>query len=454
MKTLLTKGFGLLILANLAALSTWTPAFAEPWEFLARVPGARYTYDLTTTPRSVYMVLGDSLENTMGLYRYDRLAPGVEMEFVGKPGEPLYGVYVGGENDEHIWLGSDGTSDDPDYLWYSSDGGETWVVKGSAWYGKYFGLTGSRDGSHVYAAPDVILCFQSSSDYGETWTWWGSCSSQQLYGARGMEVDFFNPNRAYACIVDWFIWSTAFGETTNGGQDWEGEYLGGSMPAYGAVYPSPYREGDFGLADDSGYIYTRIDGAWSHLPYVGLSPTYGIAQPVWDGGSWWIAGVRRDTIRVKRNSGGAWAAWEEGLPRVVLPESEHHRARLWACPINGDVFLLLPNGGLWLYQGPTTSAPEVSLVVGPWGQVYPNPSHGQVTLTVGSLPRASYRLVVFDVLGRKVRILHEGTLEGSSTWTWNGRDASGRGLPSGVYLLQLTDLTGRSSLSKKVLLLE
>ncbi|MBD3335069.1 MAG: hypothetical protein GF355_06100, partial [Candidatus Eisenbacteria bacterium] len=230
------------------------------WEFLTNVHGSRYTYDLTTTPRAVYMTLGDTLGNCMGLYRFDRLT--AETEFVGKPDDPIYGVHVAGANDEHIWLGSQGHPGHEDYLWHSSDAGETWEVQRSAAHGEHFAVGGTAIGEWTYIGSHNFLCLESSTDYGQTWITWGGCSSEYFYGARAIESDLFNEKRAYAAIVDWSIGALIVVETADGGETWEDVYIRYNMPAFGCVYPSPFHEGDVSVVDGGGVVLTRIDGQW------------------------------------------------------------------------------------------------------------------------------------------------------------------------------------------------
>ena len=61
------------------------------------------------------------------------------------------------------------------------------------------------------------------------------------------------------------------------------------------------------------------------------------------------------------------------------------------------------------------------------------------------------KLDVYDLLGRRVRNLAERTLPaGATVHVWDGRDASGRRLGSGVYFVRLS--TPGGSASTRVLL--
>jgi flagellar hook assembly protein FlgD len=69
---------------------------------------------------------------------------------------------------------------------------------------------------------------------------------------------------------------------------------------------------------------------------------------------------------------------------------------------------------------------------------YPNPFRTHTTLTY-DVPRAmDVRVAVYDALGRRVQVLvDERTPAGRHTVQWNGRDASGRALASGLYFIRL-----------------
>lgn len=81
----------------------------------------------------------------------------------------------------------------------------------------------------------------------------------------------------------------------------------------------------------------------------------------------------------------------------------------------------------------------------------PNPCRGIARLQY-SLPRASgATLAVFDVRGRRVRLLQQGALDaGPHAVQWDSRDEGGRAVPSGLYFVKLE--CARATLSQKLIL--
>ena len=64
--------------------------------------------------------------------------------------------------------------------------------------------------------------------------------------------------------------------------------------------------------------------------------------------------------------------------------------------------------------------------------VYPNPFNPQARFTLEMAEAQSVRISVFDLLGREIRVLHDGSLAAGST----GFVIDGAGLPSGLYVLR------------------
>jgi hypothetical protein len=87
------------------------------------------------------------------------------------------------------------------------------------------------------------------------------------------------------------------------------------------------------------------------------------------------------------------------------------------------------------------------------GQNYPNPFNPSTTITY-DLPQAGeVSLKIFDVLGREViTLVNVSQLAGRQTAVWNGQDAAGQNIATGVYVYQLR--AGQFVQSKKMVLLK
>lgn len=69
---------------------------------------------------------------------------------------------------------------------------------------------------------------------------------------------------------------------------------------------------------------------------------------------------------------------------------------------------------------------------------HPNPFNPQVTIRFALDRDEAVQLSVYDLAGRRLRVLSSGNLAaGSHAVSWDGHDASGRPLASGIYLLRL-----------------
>lgn len=80
---------------------------------------------------------------------------------------------------------------------------------------------------------------------------------------------------------------------------------------------------------------------------------------------------------------------------------------------------------------------------------YPNPFAAQTTLSYQLDARGVATLEVFDLLGRRVRVLAGGEqAAGAHTVEWDGRDAAGRLVANGVYLVRLR--TAEASATRRV----
>jgi hypothetical protein len=86
-------------------------------------------------------------------------------------------------------------------------------------------------------------------------------------------------------------------------------------------------------------------------------------------------------------------------------------------------------------------------------QNYPNPFNPTTSIRVQVAESSTAQLIVYDMLGRMVKTLHNGALDaGSHQFEWNGKDASGAEMPSGMYIYRFE--SGVSTVSKQMLLLK
>jgi hypothetical protein len=84
---------------------------------------------------------------------------------------------------------------------------------------------------------------------------------------------------------------------------------------------------------------------------------------------------------------------------------------------------------------------------------YPNPFNPSTMVRFGLPEPTNVWLIVYDILGREVARLVDGNLEAAyHTVMWQGRNASGMDVPSGVYIARL--ITPKYTKSIKMLLLK
>ena len=106
--------------------------------------------------------------------------------------------------------------------------------------------------------------------------------------------------------------------------------------------------------------------------------------------------------------------------------------------------------GEWLSQTTSLTVPTGVLEL---SQNHPNPFNPSTTISFRAPDSMRARLAVYSVDGRFIVSLLDGTVDGgTASVSWNGRDAAGNPVSSGVYFYSLS-ARGRT-LTKKMLLLK
>lgn len=119
-------------------------------------------------------------------------------------------------------------------------------------------------------------------------------------------------------------------------------------------------------------------------------------------------------------------------------------ALLWQNPLRSNYFEHLLTD---VEEVPSTPQ-EFSLA-----QNYPNPFNGSTSIRFSLKEAGDASLSVFDLLGRRVRVLQSGMLvPGEYTFTWDGTDESGADVTSGVYFYRLQN--AEQILTKRMVMLK
>jgi hypothetical protein len=107
----------------------------------------------------------------------------------------------------------------------------------------------------------------------------------------------------------------------------------------------------------------------------------------------------------------------------------------WAEAAGGDSLLLM-NATLWATRrdAPVLAVEPLSpRMLAP----FPNPFRGSVRMTLELSGVSAVSVAVYDVSGRRVRRLLQGTFEaGARDITWDGSTSGGDPAPAGLYLVQ------------------
>jgi len=145
-----------------------------------------------------------------------------------------------------------------------------------------------------------------------------------------------------------------------------------------------------------------------------------------------------------RAGGGAAVLGGFGLPALLTPEA---RVCLLDAVLDDTFGLVMPNDPTcWTGNGVSESPPTPVAVLAP---PRPSPFAAATTIRFTLASRGPVRLDVYDVLGRRVRVLADGTLDAKShERTWDGRDDEGRAVANGIYFVRL--VAGGADVRRKV----
>ena len=122
--------------------------------------------------------------------------------------------------------------------------------------------------------------------------------------------------------------------------------------------------------------------------------------------------------------------------------------------VNYLITLELANIGLFEYTYVSSSTedelpkPEITLFN------YPNPFNPTTTISFSIPEESNINLTIFNIKGQKIKsLVNEQLLKGKHSITWDGEDATGKDVCSGLYLYKL-NINGKTEIVKKCMLLK
>ena len=121
---------------------------------------------------------------------------------------------------------------------------------------------------------------------------------------------------------------------------------------------------------------------------------------------------------------------------------------------NGNVWII-GSGGVSLYNSQEVSLTwdQVNEVQNQFFQNFPNPFNSSTIIKYSLARTSGVQIKIFDMLGREVKTLIDKTEnEGNHFVYWDGRNNSGYGISSGVYIYTLS--TDEKVQSKKLILVK
>ena len=190
-------------------------------------------------------------------------------------------------------------------------------------------------------------------------------------------------------------------------------------------------------------IVNQTGGAVSGASVTGTFELDGVTQDTKNGTT---DGSGQTTISAKwiKNGTGDWCFEVTNVTLAGAVYDASANAVTKQCE-SGFVFASDPEGGQTrLSSIPTSARLE---------QNYPNPFNPSTEISYSLREAATVSLEVFNVLGRRVTAIEEGTREaGIHRVTWNGTNGQGQAVSSGIYFYRLT--VGEDILTRKMILLK
>ncbi|MBD3277660.1 MAG: hypothetical protein GF388_05110 [Candidatus Aegiribacteria sp.] len=327
--------------------------------------------------------------------------------------------------------GGTGASQQPKVL-KTEDGGETWTELDFGFWGTLYDIETGADLDHIWVTGDCGVVH--SSDGGQTWSLQFHISNEPMGGC-----DFLDNETGYA--VGGFT-NAMIVKTTDGGINWDVTHPGGSYMG-DVLFPAGP---DTGFATGiGGRIFRTVNGGddWSRVDDGIGDGLHSLCFPA-GCSTGYVTGTGGHILKTT-DAGETWEdqATPTGTEMVCVNFPPGDVMHGYVVGLN-DILLSTGDGG-----GSTGIADDPFIVIqnedfgiGAW----PSPSATSVTVRFRLPQTGEISIEVYGLDGRLRRTLSSGEYsEGTHEILWDGRDADGRNLSGGMYLLILSHPAGMVS---------
>ena len=136
---------------------------------------------------------------------------------------------------------------------------------------------------------------------------------------------------------------------------------------------------------------------------------------------------------------------EQDMGEYLVPEARWLQVAFWVydpgwawgmAPATGEAAPYFDNVAVKAVN--TSTSVPIPDATDLWVTAYPNPFNPQTTISFSLERNERASVAVYELTGKRVMALADRRFVAGTHWlTWNGRDAQGRALPSGTYLVRL-----------------
>lgn len=354
-----------------------------------------------------------------GVYRWNPTT-GWEAKNNGLTNPWIYGLVANGNT---LYAGTWGNG-----IFVSTDNGDTWTQSGVP--GTHVRGLAVNSSNEVYATGDFSEVWKLN---GATWELVGKIAEYPTE-PWGLAIDPGNANHLYA--------ATRYGlfESTDGGVSWT-QTIHGVQTFAVATHPTTR---DVLVGTPTGTVRRTHGGTTFDLLRSSISPVYALTFDRSNRlyvGHWGPPGVE-----VSPDGGTTWTVLELLPPIITSPPEFASKSgnvnqrvvSVLVSPFDGTVIVSTDDGSVYVLPGDAGSVvsndtPSELPTSYSLGQNYPNPFNPETVIGF-EVPQASeVRVVVYDMLGRVVQVLHEGMARaGKHEVVFDAQN-----VPSGVYMYRM-----------------